>query len=92
MILDLMTRQFPPKLPAVASSTILSAADVKEENVKAELGTKAGGEVKSESRADAGADPTATANNQNSGVQTGIKREAGHTSRGGPDPKKSKMG
>ena len=84
MILDLMTRKFPPKLtPPAAAAGAPSAAAAPKEEAKEEKqeGAK---EVKSEK---------AETNSNATGSQAstaGIKREAGQVSRG-PDPKKSKM-
>ena len=89
MILDLMTRKFPPKLtpPAAAAgapSAVGSAAPKEEPKEEKQEGSK---EVKSEK---AEANAAAPGSQQQQATAAGIKREAGQISRG-PDPKKSKM-
>ena len=84
MILDLMTRKFPPKLTPPAAAAAPSAAASKEETKEDKQ--EATKEVKSEK---------AEANNAAPGSQAastaGIKREAAGPISRGPDPKKSKM-
>ena len=82
MILDLMTRKFPPKLtpPAAVAVPSASAGASKEETKDDKQEAK---EVKLE-KAEASAAPGSQAST------AGIKREAGQISRG-PEPKKSKM-
>ncbi len=83
MILDLITRKFPPKLTPAAAATAAtangaaSAAEVKDEKPS---GSTA--DVKSEKGSEAAA----------ASSSSGVKREAGQMARGGPDPKKSKLG
>jgi len=85
MILDLMTRKFPPKLTPPAAAAAPSAAAASKEETKEDK-QEAAKEVKSEK---------AEANNAAPGSQAtstaGIKREAAGPISRGPDPKKSKM-
>lgn len=82
MILDLMTRKFPPKLTPPAAAAAPSATAAKEETKEDK--PEGGKEVKSEKAEATSAAPGSQAST------AGIKREAGQISRG-PDPKKSKM-
>ena len=81
MILDLMTRKFPPKLTPPAAVAVPSASGASKEETKDDK--QEAKEVKLE-KAEASAAPGSQAST------AGIKREAGQISRG-PEPKKSKM-
>ena len=84
MILDLMTRKFPPKLTPPAAVAVPSAsAGASKEETKDDK-QEAAKEVKLE-KAEASAAPGSQAST------AGIKREAGQISSRGPEPKKSKM-
>ena len=88
MILDLMTRKFPPKLtpPAAAAGAPSAAGQAAPKDEPKEEKQEGSKEVKSE-KAEANA---AAPGSQQQQATAGIKREAGQISRG-PDPKKSKM-
>ena len=91
MILDLMTRKFPPKLtpPAAAAGAPSAAGPAAPKEEPKEEKQEGNKEVKSE-KAEANAAAPGSQQQQATAAAAGIKREAGQISRG-PDPKKSKM-